>query len=280
MGQLKIFGLTYIQVLGALAAIIAIVSAFLTWVTISGTGTSVISVYPYYQTVPVSQSYSGTYGFPSGVSNYWSYINSGGIFTAILSFITLGIVFSDNIEKMVGQSNSVNNVAMGMVKRFSNIVLIAFGAIILLIALNNISAIGSMNATISQSSFLSLVGASGSVSVGIGLYLTLVAGLIILVCGFLGLKVQRENERSLAKNNPMQQQQYGPANNPVPQNPQYPPMQQQQYGPANNPVPQNPQYQQTGQQSPPVQQGPKFCPGCGSQTNNAVFCAKCGKKVK
>jgi len=93
MEQQKIFGMTYFQALGAIAAIIGIVSAFLAWITVSGTSTVELLTYPYTQTVTVSLSYSGTYGFPSTTTYNWNYFQFRWHFHSVTVVHILGYHF-------------------------------------------------------------------------------------------------------------------------------------------------------------------------------------------
>jgi hypothetical protein len=262
MEQQKIFGLTYIQALGALAAVIGIVAAFLTWVSVSVSGTSFGIPYSY------SHSYSGL----DSVTNPGSYINGSGIFLILLSILALGVIFLDRIQKMAPGNNQLNGV-MASVRTKANLILLVFGALIVLIAgldLGQINSIKSQLAAATQ--FSSIISISASADAGIGLYLALIAGLGLLVSGFFGLMQSQKHPQ-------MHQQQYGPSapQNQTYQQPgqQYQPQQYQQqpYTPAGNSVPgSNPAPQQT--------QGTQFCGNCGAQTTGSDYCMKCGNKVK
>jgi hypothetical protein len=241
--QQKIFGLTYIQALGAFAAVIGIVAAFLTWVSATVLG--------------ISLSYSGIDAMP----NPQGYINGGGIFTILLSLMALGVIFSDKLQKMTANGSSEGNI-IAMIKKWSNVFVVIFAGAILLIAANNISQISSGQRALASLGFTSL----GSISAGPGLYLTVVAGLGMIFSGLWGLKLQSDHSR-MASRQP--QAQYQPQSQP-----QYQTQSQPQYQPAFNSP------QQLDQAVPQPAQAPQFCGNCGTATTGAAFCMKCGNKLK
>ena len=201
---------------------------------------------------PYSQPYSGMDSF----INAGGYINGSGVFIILLSLLALGVIFLDRIQKMMPGNNQLNGI-IASVKTKSNIILIVFGALIVLIAGLDMAQLNSTNAQVSSAlssqyaTLISLYGYSVSASAnpGIGLYLALIAGLVLLVSGFIGIMqvqkhpfVQHQNMSEVSPRYQQPGQQYGPA---APQNQTYqqpaPAQQyqqpvQQQYAPSGNPT--------------------------------------------
>ncbi len=231
----KIFGLTIVQLLAALGALLGLIGAFLPWVSWSHMGTS---------------ASAGAGG--------------DGILTLFLSILVLGVIFSDRIQSVATQGMSSNNLGgqdtakqissiNTLVKTWSNIILLAFGAIILLVALRDLGSVGSVSYWI-----------GGTYGAGIGLWMTLLGGLLIVLAIVINLVLFKAPLMPSDAAGQFQR-----VLNPTPQ--QAPPAYSQQPGsPAPQPSAQAPI-------SSPV--GQKVCPHCGAPNKGEKFCGSCGKQV-